>query len=87
MSRGGPFSITAQAFPGGGPVRSMAGSAGSTATDQASRKRPAASRFFRTTWTGPFGSGKRSDSWKVRNARFASSVVSHSPQMLAKPRE
>ncbi len=87
MSRGGPFSTTAHTWPAGGPVRSIDGSPGSTATDQASRKRPAASRFFRTTCTGPFGSGKRSDSWKVRNARFASSVVSHSPQMLAKPRE
>ena len=65
----------------------MAGSVGSTGTDQASRKRPSASRFLRTTCTGPFGAGKRSDSWKVRCARFASSVVSHSPQMLAKPRE
>ena len=48
---------------------------------------PSAPRFFRTTCTGPLGSGKRSDSWKVRCARFASSVVSHSPQMLANPRE
>ena len=65
----------------------MAGSAGSTGTDHTSWKSPSASRFLRTTCTGPFGAGKRRDSSKVRRARFASSVVSHSPKMLAKPRE
>ena len=73
--------------PVGGPVRSMVGSPGSTVVVQASRKSPSVPRFRTTTWTGPFGSGKRSDSWKVRCSFFASSVVSHSPQRLANPRE
>jgi hypothetical protein len=60
---------------------------GSTATDQTSRKRPPSPRFLRTTLTGPAGSGKRTDSWKARGRSLASAVVSHSPKMLANPRE
>ncbi len=40
-----------------------------------------------TTCTGADGSGKRSDSWNVRVAVFASPVISHSPKIEAKPRE
>ena len=36
-------------------------------------------RFFRTSCTGCFGSGKRWDSCRLRQMRRASPVVSHSP--------
>ena len=39
------------------------------------------------TSTGADGSGKRTDSSNARAVVFASAVVSHSPKMLAKPRE
>ena len=47
--------------------------------DQSSRKLLSALRPSSTTWTGAFGHGNRSDSWKLRcNSRY-SGVVSHSP--------
>jgi hypothetical protein len=52
---------------------------GSTMTDQTSRNALRESRFLSVTWTGPSGAGKRSDSWNVRVAVFASAVTSHSP--------
>ena len=62
-----------------GAEESMNMSFGSSVNVQISRKAFSASRFFRTTWTGPAGAGKRSDSENVRRASFASSVSSHSP--------
>ncbi len=48
--------------------------------DHTSTKAFALSRFFTTTWTGAFGHGNRSDSWKDRwMPCFGSAVVSHSP--------
>jgi hypothetical protein len=47
----------------------------------------ARSRFSRVTSTGVEGSGKRSDSSKVRARSLASWVSSHSPKMELNPRE
>ncbi len=81
------ISNSAPAADAGGEEGSTNGSAGSTSTDQISRKALRASRFLSTTWTGAAGAGKRSDSWNVRHIPFASPVVSHSPKTEAKPRE
>ena len=63
------------------------GSLGSTWKVHSGTKALAASRFSSVTSTGPAGSGKRSDSSKVRARSLASWVSSHSPKMELKPRE
>src|SRR5437016_1814155 len=88
LSDGGPFFWKAISGPGdAGFESSTKGSLGSTRVDQTSRKAFRASRFLTTTWTGPVGAGKRSDSFSVRKRSFASAVVSHSPNTEANPRE
>ena len=85
---GSPLFRSSITAPGEGVAeRSMKMSAGSTTVDHASRNAFRLSRFFTTTCTGADGSGKRSDSWNVRVAVFASPVNSHSPKIEAKPRE
>ena len=81
MTAGGPFSNTVQTFPAAETgERSTKRLAGSTTVEKISRKAPSAPRFLITSCTFPRGSGKRIDSWNVRQVPAAASpVVSHSP--------
>jgi hypothetical protein len=62
-------------------------SAGSTVACQTVSKACSALRRCTVTLTGAAGTGKRSDSWKVRCECAASAVVTHSAKIEAKPRE
>ncbi len=88
LSAGSPLFWIVTTGPGdAGAAVSMKTSFGSTRRTQTSRKTLRGSRFLSEIWTGASGTGKRSDSEKVRESSFASPVVSHSPYTDAKPRE
>ena len=73
----GPFSKTVQTLPSGARGAEFE-AAGSTSVAKTGWKTFCASRRERTTCTGSFGQGKRSDSGNVRATLFGSPVVSHS---------
>ena len=67
----------------GSATRSMSSASGSTVTDHDGVNSLAASRPYTVIFTGAVGIGKRSDSWKLRWVACASSVVRHSPKIVA----
>src|ERR1051325_11083773 len=88
FSGGAPLSTTLQTLPAA--LRSdglTKRDDGSMSVDQICWNAPLLSRFLITSCTGFFGHGKRTDSLSVPARSFASSVVTHSPQTDAKPRE
>src|ERR1051326_5691838 len=88
LSDGGPFSITFQTRPAG--LRSAGFTkrdAGSISVEKIFWNAPFLSRLLITSCTGLRGHGKRTDSLSVPACSFASSVVTHSPNTEAKPRE
>src|SRR4030095_14884899 len=84
---GGPLSNTVHTVPAsGGSARLTKRELGSITVDHSSWKLLSRSRFFRTTCTGDFGHGNRSDSPNVRCIVLDSAVVSHSPDVEAEAR-
>jgi hypothetical protein len=71
----------------GGCLRTTSMALVSTSTVQTTEKALRSSRLRMRTRTGWSGLGKRTDSWKPRLMRPASSVLRHSPNTVEKPRE